>query len=231
MDSRFSPTVVRAFELVFRPWMHRRIRVLITGLPRDLDAGRPLVIAANHVSWWDGFLLREVQRRVRPNAPHYTLMTRRELDRFPFFRRLGVVGIDPGSAGSVLRALRVLEARVAERPDSVVGFFPQGRIWPSYRRPLGFRRGVERFARRLSAQVLPIGIHAEPLNAPAPSLFLNAGEIVEPTVPVARLETEVERLLDDLFEFLALHGESAAAVWPGPNGSLRSGRSRPEPAR
>jgi 1-acyl-sn-glycerol-3-phosphate acyltransferase len=111
MNSRFSPAAVRAFELLFHPWMRRRVHaVRVAGLPMGVAPTRPLLLASNHVSWWDAFVLREVQRVLRPGAPMYTLMSEAELARLPFFRWMGVVGIENGSPGSVARALRLLEA-------------------------------------------------------------------------------------------------------------------------
>jgi len=216
MTSRFSRPAVAAFELFFRPWMRRRVhavRMAFAAPPPSAD--RPLLLAANHVSWWDGFVLREVQRALRPGAPMYTVMSSAELARFPYFRLMGVVGVDPASPGSVSRALGFLRARLRERPESTVVFFPQGRIWPSHRRPLGFRRGVEVFARRLSAHVLPVGIHAEPLNTVAPTFFVSVGDGMDGRVPAEELERRVEKEIDAVLGFLAEHGEDAGNAWPG----------------
>lgn len=214
MHSRFSRPAVAAFELFFRPWMRRRVHaVRIAFAQPSLPPDRPLLLAANHVSWWDGFVLREVQRALRPGAPMYTVMSAAELARFPCFRRMGVVPVDASSAASVAGALRWLAERIRERPDAVIVFFPQGRIWPSHRRPLGFQRGVEVFARRLSPLVLPVGIHAEPLNTVSPTFFVSVGEGVE--APQADgLERRVEAELDAVLAFLAKHGEDAPRAWP-----------------
>jgi 1-acyl-sn-glycerol-3-phosphate acyltransferase len=179
------------------------------------------VLAANHVSWWDGFTLREVHRLLRPGAPVWTLMTERELRHSSFLRRIGGFGIDPDRPPSVRAALRFVRARAAERPDATVIVFPQGRIWPAHRRPLGFRRGVEGFARALSpCVVLPVAIHHEPLTAPAPTVFVSAGPPVRvgegARLDAAALEAAVEAESDRILDFLARHGEDAARHWPGP---------------
>ena len=220
MNSLFSARALAGFELFFLPWMRRRVRaVRIAGLPRTLPPGRPLLLVANHVSWWDGFALREVHRRLRPEAPLYTVMLERELRRVAFFRRLGAVGIDPDSPSSVAHVLRDLRAWRRARPDSVIAFFPQGRIWPSHRRPLGFRAGVELFARHLAPiAVLPVGLHMEPLNSPAPTLFASVGAPVEAgpggRIHAEELQGRVEAELDRILAFVAAHGEHAAQRWP-----------------
>jgi hypothetical protein len=232
MRSHFSPAKLAAFELFFRPWRRRRIHATrIAGLPRELPR-LPLVLVANHVSWWDGFTLREVHRLLRPAAPVWTLMTERELLRSPFLRSIGGFGIDPEHPASVRGALRFLRARAAERPDATVLLFPQGRIWPAHRRPLGFRRGVEGFARAVSpCVVLPIAIHHEPLTAAAPTVFVSAGA----TVRGGDGERCVAALLggagvaesDRILDFLSLHGEDAPRHWPDPFGRIDA----PAPAR
>lgn len=225
MDSGFSPTAVRAFELLFRPWMWRRVHaVRVAGLPEQTISDCPLLLVANHVSWWDGFVLREVQRLLRPGVPLYTLMSEAELKRFPFFRCLGAVGIDGSAAPSVARALRLLEARLRERPNAAIVYFPQGRIWPSHRRPLGFQRGVELFARRLSAEVLPVGLHAEPLNTVSPTFFVSMGGRLNASAEASELECRVEAQIDRVLAFLSLHGEDAPRAWPAPRTPLPPAR-------
>src|SRR5947208_2199405 len=84
--ARWTPLFVRAFELAWRPWMRSRLHVRIGQMPATLSADVPLLLVANHTSWWDGFVLRELQRRLRPDAPLYTLMSSAELARFPALR-------------------------------------------------------------------------------------------------------------------------------------------------
>lgn len=223
MDSRWQPAAVRAFELVFRPWRDARVRTLAAGLPRGLPKDVPLLLAANHVSWWDPFTLREVQRALRPSAPFFTVMLEAELARRPFFRRLGVVGLDPASPASLRACIRQLKRLLDERPDGSVCFFPQGRIWPSFKRPLGFRPGISLVARELGAMmILPVGLHLEPLSATRPTVFASAGEPmrVEGRVDPAEVEAAVTRELDAIHAFLSRHGEDAPRHWPGPGGRL-----------
>ncbi|CAN5734815.1 hypothetical protein BH23GEM8_BH23GEM8_18370 [soil metagenome] len=213
-----APAALRLFDRLFLPWMRTRIDVRIAGLPPELEPRQPLILIANHVSWWDGFLLHEVHRTLRPLAPLHTVMLESELRQHRLLRSLGAVGMHPESAASVIRCIRTLKGRLERRPDSIVAFFPQGRIWPSGRRPLGFRRGVEVFARNLPGTViLPIAIQIEPLNRITPTAFLSAGDPVEPGSPgsgVECLECAVTAELDRILRFLTEHGESAPEAWP-----------------
>jgi hypothetical protein len=224
MPEGYSHAAMWLFEAAFLPWMRRRVDLRMTGLPRDLPSRTPLVIASNHSTWWDGFALRALQRSLRPRAPVYTVMLERELARRPFFRRIGVIGIDPERLASVRGLMRRIDDLTLRRPDSVIIFFPQGRIWPSYRRPLGFRPGIELLLRQLPEWLLlPVGLHLESLNSSRPTLFLNCGAVQsssDPPVGAGQIEACVEKCLDDLRAHLLRCGEDAARLWPGPHQRL-----------
>jgi 1-acyl-sn-glycerol-3-phosphate acyltransferase len=231
VDSRFQPLAVRAFEAFFRPWRDRRVRTLMAGLPAHLPPDVPLLLAANHVSWWDPFTLREMQRALRPTSPVFVVMLERELARFPYFRRMGVHGIEPGSGASLRACIRGLRRQLEERPDGTVIFFPQGRIWPSFKRPLGFHPGIGLLARELAPlAVVPVALHVEPLNATRSTVFASAAEPlrVDGALDVADVEAAITRELDVLLAFLARHGEDAPRHWPGPTGRLSSARALAE---
>lgn len=203
-----------AFDLFFRPWRARRLATVpVLGLPAAIPADRPLLIVANHTSWWDGFLLRDIHVALRPGAPMYSVMTEAELRRHAYLRLIGGVPLQPGSAGSLRRLLRQLRARVADRADSSILFFPQGRIWPAWKRPLGFRRGIEVLVRALApCYVLPVALHIESLNRASPTAFLRAGHLLrapERTLTADGLEHAVTAALDELMDLLAEHGEAA----------------------
>jgi 1-acyl-sn-glycerol-3-phosphate acyltransferase len=210
----YSRTFFAAFDLFFQPWRARRLATapLLGRLPQ-IPPGRPLILVANHTSWWDGFLLRDVQRALRPDAPFFAVMNADELRQRRWFRFLGALPLQPGSTASMLGLVRTVRRLAAERPDAVIAFFPQGAIWPSSRRPLGFRRGVELVMRAAApCAVLPVGLHLEALNHAAPTAFAAAGPTFSyPAEPItaARLEAAVEERLDALRHILDSHGERA----------------------
>jgi 1-acyl-sn-glycerol-3-phosphate acyltransferase len=172
----WSPGTWAAFEMVFRPWMARRIRRVLVRAPYGLPDTGPVILAANHVSWWDGFLLREVQRRLQPAAPLFTVMLERELDRVPFLRRLGAIPLDPARPASVRAVFRALREERQRDPAPLVAWFPQGRIEPSWKRPLKLRPGIPALARALApCSIVPVALHIEPLAAPAPTAFVSVG--------------------------------------------------------
>ena len=218
MKAGFRPLAAAVFELLFFPLRRALLHgPLIAGLPVALDERNPVLLIANHASWWDGFVLRDVQRALRPGGRLFTLMTTRELRRHPYLRWMGCVGMEPGRRASVLAAFRRLRQERRRDPSGVFALFPQGAIWPAGRRPLGFERGVSVLASRLApVTLLPIGIHLESLNRAAPTAFVSLADPIahgHGQPGVRGIEAAVEAELDRIRRFLEAHGEAAPRLW------------------
>ena len=206
--------VQRSFLFCFRPFMRSRLRVVRSGEVRDVEPTRPLVLVANHVSWWDGFLLLDLARRARPKSRMLTVMLESELRRVPLLRALGGIGLTPGALGPLRALLDRLRSFWSSEPSGMLAVFPQGKIWPTGRRPLGFRPGLRRFVTdAVPCTILPVGLHVEPLNHLAPTAFVRVG----PPIPVdqassfdlARVEAAVADCLDHTMTRLVTLGEEA----------------------
>jgi hypothetical protein len=223
-----SPRAWGLFELGFRPWLGRQLAgVHLAGVEdaaaairaNPAAAGAPILFVANHTSWFDGFLLREVHRDLRPGSPLRSIMLHSELSRSRTLRWIGGTSLDPDRPATLRGTLRELDALRHE--GVVVSFFPQGRIFPATRRPLGFRSGVELVVRRLAPlTVLPVAIHLEMGNLPRPTAWILAGAPawVEgdgvPEVGAEGLEARVSGLLARVQGLLHTHGEGARDHWP-----------------
>jgi len=148
----------------------RRVH-LLGELPR-LPADLPLLICPNHSTWWDGFFVYLLNRRVLHRRLHL-MMLEEQLSRYPFFRRVGAFGIHPGMPRSAMRAL-AYSARLLANPAHALCIFPQGVLRPWGVRPLSLQRGVERVLRLHGGGValLPLAIRCELLADQRPEVFL-----------------------------------------------------------
>jgi 1-acyl-sn-glycerol-3-phosphate acyltransferase len=193
----FHPFAARCFESLFIPWRNFRLGGMhILNLPRTLPTDRPVVLIGNHISNWDGFMFREIQKRLLPKWPIYSVMLEAELRRQPLFRLLGGIGMNPRSVASVAGALRSVRALRRSRTDFFLSYFPQGGIYPSFKRPLGFRAGIDLFIKALApATLIPVALHMEPMKKMAPSLIASLGRIMRVDNPAS-----VHRIFEDLVQ-------------------------------
>lgn len=134
----------------------------------------PLVVAAQHVGWWDPMVLFHLSRS-RFTGTHYTMMEEANMRRFGFFRRLGAFGVDRESRAGTLASMRYALARLAE-PGARVWVFPQGRLAPSDARPIACDPGAEWLAARSRAPVVAVAIRYDFLEDEFPQAFVSFSE-------------------------------------------------------
>lgn len=151
-------------------------------------ARRPLILAANHVGWWDTFVLVALDGAMGTDA--YALMDADGIRRLPFFARLGALPMERG--GTASRAALREAASLLDRPRRTMWIFPQGRHRAPHLRPLAFARGVELLARLApDAAVVPVALQYVWRDAPAPAAYAHLGAALETGADVAALEAAV----------------------------------------
>lgn len=148
----------------------------VDDLRAQLDAG-PLLIAANHVGWWDGMVGLALGHAI---GAEVALVARAEtLQANPW---MATVGVLPLHGGLGLRASARRVHQFLDRPNRMVWFFPQGRQRPETVRPLGFQPGIAAFARATGLPVVPAAL-AYPfreLDVPAAALAFGRRTPAEP---------------------------------------------------
>lgn len=172
----------------------------------------PILFISNHVSWWDGFFLFELQRRFRPKAQLYTIALETTVKSNPILARMGVLPIDPGNPSSLKRLVTHLKQlkETLSPQELLISFFPQGKITPSFKKNLEFQRGVEFIAEVLSPVTLvPFGIHIEPMTGKGPTALLSVGtgQVWQKGMSASELENQVQTVLQGIHQELYLNGE------------------------
>lgn len=144
------------------------------------------VIAPSHQSWWDGYVLYDICCRV--GQPYTVLMTTRQLDRFPFLRRLGAL-----PDRQVRSALRAAQA------GRWVVVFPEGRLQPSGA-PGPLQPGAGWLARTAAVPLVPVALRVAMRGQQQPEAYLRFGAATTPAQLGSALARELALLdgeLDD----------------------------------
>ncbi len=107
------------------------------------------IVYLNHASWWDPLVCLHLRDRFFPSRPSYALIEDAALARYPFFARLGFIGIEPSTRRGAATFLRTLQS-LASQPGAMLWVTPQARFCDVRERPLGFERGLAHVASRLA---------------------------------------------------------------------------------
>lgn len=143
----------------FRALMRRLYRIEVSGAER-IPAEGGAILACNHASIWDPFILGVATQR----EIHF--MAKAELFRFrPLAAALRSLNAFPIERGGGDRTAMSEAARLLGRGE-LLGIFPQGTSKPE--RQLGWHRGAARLALTTGAPLVPVrltGTRALPLRA------------------------------------------------------------------
>ncbi len=172
----------RPFARWFRRHATGRIRssfaaVHVRGLDalREAAADAPVLIIANHSSWWDSLLALWLSESELPGSQAYGMMDASNLKRFRFFRWIGCFGVDLSSRRDGARAARY-SLDLLKLRRTVLWVFPQGAEQPSHL-PLRFMPGAAGIARRAaSVPVIPVAFAYVFEREEQPHVYISVGE-------------------------------------------------------
>jgi len=198
-----------------------------------LDRSVPIVLCGNHSCWWDPLVDFHFSHDVF-RLDGYAMMEERQLERYGFFRWIGVFSVRRESPRDAVASLRYASS-ILDRPNRALWIYPQGVMLPSDARPLGFQTGIGRLAQMLArAQYVPFVHRYEFIGDQRPEVFTQYGQ---PIVPDGRgdvrafareVEERVTGMLDDVRSRVARKdtGEFRKVLRGAPSTSTRWDRAR-----
>ena len=198
-----SRQLLRWFRWYLQRYLKRHFRTVRVRGEISIPLDEPLILYSNHPSWWDPLICTLVAQHLIPDREVFAPMESAGLARYPFFRRLGVFGVDPGAAG----AKRFLQdcGLVLRRRGAALWITPQGRFADARERPLGLKRGLAQLAARTAgAWVVPIAIEYAFGEDRLPHALALVGESIQVTPGTSvsalhdQLTEQLERSLDEL---------------------------------
>lgn len=148
------------------------LRLLGSSRLEDAISQGPLIIASNHVAYWDAFLLVILEQHFRARA--HCLMDAENLKQFAFFRHLGALPLDRVKPKQGLRDMHHSLSKLKTCGD-LLFIFPGGRQQPAHL-PLDFQQGVAYLAQQSNLPVMPLGLRYDYREGPRPVVHVAAGE-------------------------------------------------------
>lgn len=179
----------------------------------------PVILAPNHVGWFDGQLVLVLHRVLGVEGRF--LVKADNVEKMSYLRLLGGIPIDPTSTSGSLAAMEEAAAWL-DGPGKLLWIFPQGRFRPPSVRPLELQRGVELLHRISNAVIVPVGSMSAWRDLHLPAWGLSFGAPVsgrDRLLPrleealIAEIET-LERWFDQPASVEGVEAIVPSVVWP-----------------
>ncbi len=168
----------RAFTVYNRHLLKRRFnsfRVSNLNYLKDTAEQMPLIIYANHSSWWDGLIFLEILRRF--DNENYVMMEEKQLRKLFFFRWLGAFSVVRENRREAIKSVTYAANLLSEKFNRTLLIFPQGEILPNDVRPLQFYQGLARVIERVPVcRIVPAALRLEFAGNFKPEIYAKIGE-------------------------------------------------------
>lgn len=155
------------------------VRLLKGCGPPEVSLDRPLIVYLNHASWWDPLVMMWLGKLCYRGRPQYGPIEAAQLERYSFFKYLGVFGVEKGSISGARNFLRTAKAILAQR-GAMIWMTPQGRFADVRERPVTFASGIAHLACiHRDAVFVPLAIEYGFGQERSPEVFLSYGAPLE----------------------------------------------------
>ncbi len=104
-----------------------------------VDNTRSILLLANHFSWWDGFLLFELNKRIFKKKFH-VMVTEENYRKVSFLKHLGAFPVKKNSK-SLIQSLEYAGELLNDNANLVL-FFPQGKLYSNHTDSIVFEKGL-----------------------------------------------------------------------------------------
>ena len=137
-QSRKSP-IIQQFFSWYTGFLIRRDFSAFTYDQITVAPDEAVLLLANHFSWWDGFLLFQLNRLVFKKDFHI-LVGQSDFEQRWFLKYLGAFA--PSAKGKDTVETLLYAGRLLDNPANLVLLFPQGKVYSAHVGTVNFEKGV-----------------------------------------------------------------------------------------
>ncbi len=175
-----SPWLFKGFALYARAYIKKHfhaLRLCRAGQPPAEDDA-PLVVYANHASWWDPLVGLVLGQTFFPRRNLFAPMAAESLEKYRMLARLGFFGVEQNSVRGAATFLRT-SLKILRWPSASLWITPQGQFGDPRDRPIRFKPGLGQLAQRVNrALFVPLAIEYPFWEERTPEVLAAFGEPV-----------------------------------------------------
>lgn len=115
----------------------------------DIDKTRSVLLVANHFGWWDGFILKWVNRLLLKKKFHVMLLEETS-KRIPILKYSGAFSINKKTR-DIIESLD-FAAQLLNDADNMVLIFPQGKYYSNFINEVEFEKGIMKILKQAAGK-------------------------------------------------------------------------------
>jgi len=137
-----------------------------------------VLIAPNHISWWDGFFIDYFIRK-ETLLDLKIMMLESQLKKYWFFRYLGAFSINTKNFISVKESI-IYARKQLEKKNNALVIYPQGAIEQFDKRPLSIKKGIQTvIIPSINTLLVPMAFKILYCEKKFPAILARMGEPIE----------------------------------------------------
>jgi hypothetical protein len=148
----------------------------------ELDRSRSILLLSNHFSWWDGFLMFQLNKLYFKKNFH-VMVSEDNYKKFSFLKYLGAFPIEKNSR-NLIKSLEHA-GNLLKDAENLVLIFPQGKLYSNHVEDIEFQKGLMKIV-NLSPnkfQYLFAASFVDYFNKRKPSVFCYLQSWASPELP------------------------------------------------
>jgi len=201
---RISKWKLRCFRRYSRRFIAKNFHSvrLLGELDESLTTGEdPVIIAANHPSWWDPLISIYLAETFAGHKQHFAPIENVMLEKYGIFKKLGFFGVEKDTVSGLKDFLKIGKHALAKN-SAVMWMTPQGNFSDIRQRPVELKKGISTLAKNShDVKVLPLALECVFWYDKCPEILLNFGEPVSLNENVHDAITQgLEDVMDELAE-------------------------------
>ncbi|KAA5540293.1 acyltransferase [Roseiconus nitratireducens] len=158
-----APWFLDGFHRFLRPYLRRHFHAIAIESGRrphlaDIDPAVPMIIYANHPSWWDPLIAHFLNRSLFPGRQFHAPIDAEALEQYRVFEKLGFYGVRLSSKSGAAAFLR-RSVEVIDQGNTALWLTPEGRFADARDHQAELMPGLAHLCTRIdSAIVLPLAL-------------------------------------------------------------------------
>ncbi|WP_082234354.1 lysophospholipid acyltransferase family protein [Halobacillus massiliensis] len=194
LKAKKNNTLMWGFTRYNRQFIRRNFENIYIRCESNQRLNKKKLFIANHSSWWDSLVIYFLNDQVI-QSDAYGMMHKEGMERFPFFRGIGVYSVDSKDRNHLLESLRYSCDLLNN--NKTVWIFPQGEEQHLEKRPLHFSNGISYIIQNSKEiEVVPVSIYYSFGHTKKPDIYINVGFPVETTKLIPLQRKEITRYLE-----------------------------------